>query len=551
MSFIIISTFPFHAPCAWATNYYIDPLVATSTGVGTIGDPFKLIAQANALTPSNGDALYLKRDHVYNDACLGGTDGKSFFKADNLTVGAYGTGAKPILDGNVNRCLYAYPTATISNLTIQDIDISGQNWTEDKNYNLYVRNVNGVTIDGVYGNGFYGSGHHGKNPLGVGYCQGVVEIKNCEIFNYGPETIPTLGESDNVGILVSYQSSGSILVHDNISHNINSDCFQLYRCTAPALIYSNTFYNGGENAVDHKESTNAEYYDNLMHRDPDFTGGGGSSGVGALIVVHDPDNFLDGIGGDVSIHDNVLNMGNHIYAISVFGYDATHYYTDIDIYGNLITSVTNGLPGCALDIDNAVDVNISYNGIYGTAGVLKVGSPVSDLIFEGNGVYDPVLATIATTGDAGGIYENNTGISTYINNTFYNKSGTSPNIFYIANSGGSIIRDNIGYQGSAVTGTPYVLNVRNAGTAATVDHNNWYDENGTRIYYRGTEYSGETLATYLSAHDGDQSEDPLFSPGGLYLRFTSPAKSASSTGSYIGAFPTQPSLTGSMTGVCQ
>lgn len=47
------------------------------------------------------------------------------------------------------------------------------------------------------------------------------------------------------------------------------------------------------------------------------------------------------------------------------------------------------------------------------------------------------------------------------------------------------------------------------------------------------------------------STDPLFSPSSYYLQFTSPAKAASSTGSYIGAFPVQPSLTGSMTGVCQ
>ena len=55
---------------------------------------------------------------------------------------------------------------SIRNLTIRNINISGQDWTKANANNILLKNVENITIDGVEGNGHKGSNGKNFNELG-------------------------------------------------------------------------------------------------------------------------------------------------------------------------------------------------------------------------------------------------------------------------------------------------------------------------------------------------------------------------------------------------
>jgi hypothetical protein len=90
-------------------TYYFDPTASASTGAGTQANPFRTQAEISAgvaIGPDN--ALLFRRGTVWRPG-LRTNSGNSdfwlippdFLSRNNVTLGAYGTGAKPVIDGSI------------------------------------------------------------------------------------------------------------------------------------------------------------------------------------------------------------------------------------------------------------------------------------------------------------------------------------------------------------------------------------------------------------------------------------------------------------------
>ena len=84
---------------AFAIDYYIDSVAGVDSANGTtISTPWRNLSKINAVTLAAGDKIFLKSGSVWNGQQLkfGGSGSAAF----PIIVDKYGTGAKPILNGN-------------------------------------------------------------------------------------------------------------------------------------------------------------------------------------------------------------------------------------------------------------------------------------------------------------------------------------------------------------------------------------------------------------------------------------------------------------------
>jgi hypothetical protein len=255
---------------------------------------WKTISKVNSYQFKNGDTVRFKRGSTFNDVTLGSPG------VNDFTIEDYGAGKKPVFDGD--RILPINIEEGIRNLTIRNIDISGQDWTKANATNVLLKNIENITIDGVDGNGHKGG--NGKNlnelgcyPIRLLRCSGNIEIKNFQVRMYqGPR-----GE-----------------------------------------IYNNLFYNCGENAVDIKASDNVDVYHNEFYREPGFVGHGGIGGDRGHLITLNASTEAGGSDSDNNtIRDNYLHDCDDA-AIKI-GFLTKDYYNDNNkIHGNWIEN-TRGI----------------------------------------------------------------------------------------------------------------------------------------------------------------------------------------------------------------
>jgi len=103
---------------AWGATYYLDPDWAGATN-GTEVEPFNAVSQFLAVDLA-GDSLLFKRGTTYT--------GTITLTLNDQTLGAYGTGAKPIIDGNdSSHCINLGSTTgwTVENLDVRDCNSRG------------------------------------------------------------------------------------------------------------------------------------------------------------------------------------------------------------------------------------------------------------------------------------------------------------------------------------------------------------------------------------------------------------------------------------------
>lgn len=116
-------------------TYYVDATGGSDSANGrTASTAWKTIAKVNAATLRSGDVVALKRGETYTGTRL-------VIAVDGVTVGAYGSGAKPIIDGGTVFSPFAAGVDCIllsgarRNITIRDLHL--------KNGNDY-----GISMDG-------------------------------------------------------------------------------------------------------------------------------------------------------------------------------------------------------------------------------------------------------------------------------------------------------------------------------------------------------------------------------------------------------------------
>lgn len=104
-------------------TFYIDPTVS-GTGTGTISDPFK---SWTSVTWTAGDTYLQKRGTVYDGSVGRITISTTGTASAPITLGAYGSGPRPVLDGGRSRDLAIFAT-NHAYINVSDFEI--RNYTQ-------------------------------------------------------------------------------------------------------------------------------------------------------------------------------------------------------------------------------------------------------------------------------------------------------------------------------------------------------------------------------------------------------------------------------------
>jgi hypothetical protein len=494
---IVASLMFFVAGQAYATTYYVKNGGDDRKSGLSDAEAWATIGKVDSFQFSPGDTVCLKRGSVFSDRTFVGP------RVDSFTLQDYGTGSKPHIDVNIIKAIDINPVTTIRNLTIRNIDISGQNWAVGKDSAIVISGVDGLLLDGIYGDGHRNNLNGGKTAITVGAsatrlaCKGTIEIKNCELLNYGPPVIPTPG-TDFMGLVLYGIVDGIVSIHDNVIHDVNADCIQIYLSTATVDVFNNTLYNPGENCIDIKASSNVTVHDNQVYRQPTFVGYGGSGG-GSIIGIHDP--TLQYLTTNIVIRNNKFS-GEDSNAINL-GHCSNVQILDNQIKGGTAMGVNMS------DVDS---IQIGRNRFEGLSGTIYIGLYTSNLeVFE-NTISNPKILDRAGF-DAGGIYENNnsTNVTKIYNNTIYNSSGLCGQLININTSQGTQITNNVVYQGRATGVAPRALYAPGHGKLPIVENNCWYNAASSGIIrFLTTDYGLTNYAVWRAGHPGDIFADPEF-----------------------------------------
>ena len=489
---------------SFATVYYVDSSRPHDSGGGTSeGTAWKTIGKVNSVNFSDNDTIKFKRGGKWTDATL--TLYKTSAGRSGITIEDYGTGNKPLIDGNYIKPINI--AHALVNLTIKNIDISGWNAVKDDRADFY--GLKGLTIDGLVFNGhangsdFAGIGQLpyaaqvSYNVLNINDVDGNITVKNCTISNLLKQkgfaaSISAWGKNDIEFLRIAYtkncngKTTGVININDNNISNVYSDQMALHGLQCKTNIYNNQAVGFGENFIDAKGSRYFKIYNNLIrggnigkdpgvgyfgpntvvfHLPPDFPCQNLPIGSHEIFRNQISDIYGDGLyitGGNNKVHDNYIY--NALIGIRVGG-DRT------EVYDNTIIIT----PNVRQDPDN------HYNTAAYRSGILLDGSYNSKVLRNTIVVQNKLPSNGITVigNSSGGVYEEN---KIHVTNSedfcfFWDGKGSTPklinNIYYNPDTnirmkwGGQNISTNNIYQkdSGALTGA-FQYNMSNFSLAA-------------------------------------------------------------------------------------
>ena len=390
-----------------AVDYYVD-CSATANGTGTQANPWNNLSTVNSRAFIAGEKILFKRGTI----CVGQLWPKgSGVNGNRITVSAYGTGARPIIDGN-------FAVSVV--VTIKDQNY----WTFDS---LEIKNSTGkgLYVDGTVGADLYG-----------------FTLTNLYVHHMGLN-------DDNYAVLVGQYQSHS--VHDVLIDNVvTNDAFRGIGsggkcCNIPTsrstnfVVRNSTVYNVQSDGiliasvnnglVEHSVVYNTGIMTTLINHTPNglWTWDCDDCTVQFTEVYESHSPSWDGGAYDIDYfsHRNIVqyNYGhdNDAYCVAVFGGGRGDVTTDSVVRYNICSN--DGRYG---------DANPNRNGgIY--MSVWSGGSVGNTYIYNNTVYWNPTNKTANThfaifvTSMAGGRTITNTNI---YNNIIYS---TSPNLVNIEN----------------------------------------------------------------------------------------------------------------------
>ena len=193
----------FMASPVWGADYYVD-CAAGAGGDGSIGTPWDAIADVNGATFSAGDNVYFKKGCTFRETLTVPSNG--------VTFGAYSTGAKPIISGDVDSSGthsegdndYGIDTNGKATLTF-----SGLKCTLQNKAGIRIRNSQTIVFDDVDVDYSYEQGTCDDGTGGAPYQNSNITIKNGEFSYCG-------GAGINFG---SAELIGTIYIQNNLVHH--------------------------------------------------------------------------------------------------------------------------------------------------------------------------------------------------------------------------------------------------------------------------------------------------------------------------------------------
>ena len=84
------------------TTYYVDQNLGSDSAAGTSSAPWKTLAKVSSVTLKPGETVLLRRGRTWSGGLAVTGSGSS---SAPITIGAYGDGARPIVQGNDEACL--------------------------------------------------------------------------------------------------------------------------------------------------------------------------------------------------------------------------------------------------------------------------------------------------------------------------------------------------------------------------------------------------------------------------------------------------------------
>ena len=476
-----------------AATYYIDADAADDTDTGLVDHPWKTIAKVNTVDFADGDIIQFEKSDTFDDASIT-LAAVTNPATKTITIQAYGAGDLPWIKGAGTQGGIFINNNNQDGLSIslKDLNFDGQHFTADWAA-IYLYDLKDITIDNIEADGSVGyvEGEQSraisiKNPIGD------VEIKNCTIEHWGPDTLwdtpqTPSGAVDHEGIFLqgAVTAGKTVSIHDNTIREIEGDGIQLenVRASGGTTIYLNTLWNGGENNLDIKGCSDVKVYNNTIGRDATFTGTSGSSSVPSPDLTQGTLNIMDFKISDVvygstniNVHDNIIGPDDRV-GIS-FRRTNGGVLNGINIHHNHFKAFDYTFYTYVAIVDLKVHNNL-FDGVKAGGQFIRDEMGASAAVFYNNTFYSGT-----DMGDMynGFIYCKVNSSSIFKNNIFMVNEGTYP-IIYIA-----------------------------TGANPTLTHNNYYNIAGAGIDLindDGTGYDSTEQAGWRTAgHTGAVFDNP-------------------------------------------
>src|SRR5260221_2643292 len=312
-----------HALAAGNT-YYVDCSAATN-GSGTQASPWNNLDTVNGTTFASGDQILFKRGMTCTGQLAPLGSGSS---GSPITASAYGTGARPIIDGNnavdpvvhlFNQQYWVIDSFEVKNTTGKGVFIDGSagaSLTYFRLTNLYIHNCGLGDSDDAILAGMYQN--HSVHDVVIDNADTSLAFRGIEIG--GPSPIAGAARSSN------------ITIQNSLAHDVQSDGM-LMASANNALAQYNVVYRSGimTTLINHTpnglwtwdcDSCVVQYNEVYSAQSPSWDGGS-----------YDIDYFT---------HHNIIqyNYGhdNNAYCASIFGGDNSDVTTDNTIRYNICSN---------------------------------------------------------------------------------------------------------------------------------------------------------------------------------------------------------------------
>lgn len=544
------------------TSYFIDNTVANDNDTGLSPDhAWKTIAKVNSSSFSPGDNILLKRGQLWRETLIIDQSGSI---GNPITIGAYGTGADPIISGaglltswtnhagNVWKTTLTYEPYMVlfdSNIGNPQITID----TVDSQYDffwstnvLYVYSSGGdpntvyttpgvevpVLTHGIWTNNVQNIDYidikniklYGQGICGIGEYGGAAGIHSVlsSHWNYTNVTLEKVACTGVYGSGVYYHIFDSCTitgVRNMIGFEYGKNAIQLtgYNSTYPGghnkVTNSTITYWGGSAVLLQGESStyrstnNESSHNTLSH-----------TGSGCYLVFCDYTDIFD------NICDDNVEGGSHSEEYGIALRSSSH----CDVYDNTCTNNGDGIElwgyhGVSFPDDGYCEYDKVYRNIFG--GNIYHGI----LVYEGDCNYCEIHTNLVYWSHSAGIYlaDFNTGYEstncTLYNNTIVNNtldSGGEAGIVMRHTDAGWTVKNNLVFDNAhsclwADTGAQFVHS-----------NNCYYRATGTVLYVGGTIYTLSQVPNYeASAVNTDPKLTSIVTPD-LHIASDSPCINA-------------------------
>ena len=333
--FIVQIALILFASLTFATNYYVDATNGNDNNSGlSPASAWRTINKINNFNFSNGDVISFKRGETFTGYTLQPP-------ISNLTFNAYGTGAKPVIDGQGSRAAVK-SNGQRDNLTFEFIKFYNGNSGQA------LFDVNGwthVTIDSC----IFDANHSSDTGMGAWTESNYLTIKRSLFENAGKEHGLYTGGDDNV--LVEHCSFlNNVIAGWHMNQHNHSGVFSTMKNVIGRYNY---FAGNGFDAIGDQACENSSFYYNVF----DISG----SDIGIALSWNN-DNSV------VPNHNTYYNntfVSTNSSSIPIYFYNSSSI--DYNVFENNIfmmpsNTATFVYQQSGAGTHNSFDYNIYYNG---------------------------------------------------------------------------------------------------------------------------------------------------------------------------------------------